>query len=202
MKDYFLAAIEARDLLSEAIRETRPDTLERYEALRVVDPTVLIRLQTAALQHASEGNLAPAAAAAIEAVQSAVFGLKAVSVFARSASTLEWEAAENALNDAMLRLQPYVRLEQQPAAEPAAPAAPAAEPLTPLEKALAMLVKNPDRTDKQIAEDVGVHPKTMNKPAWKKYKAARAALAGNVRKGSKVDGRIEAADEANEPEIE
>lgn len=88
------------------------------------------------------------------------------------------------------------------ASEPTCLAAvPAAEPgdvLTPLEKALAMLMANPDKTDKQIAADVGVHVKTMNKPAWKKYKAARAALAGSVRKGSKVDGRIEAEYDSNE----
>lgn len=66
---------------------------------------------------------------------------------------------------------------------------------TQLERALAMLVADPGQTDKQIAKAVGVHPKTMNKPAWQKYKAARAALKGSIPKGSKSDGMIEAYDE-------
>jgi hypothetical protein len=59
---------------------------------------------------------------------------------------------------------------------------------------------HPELKDKRIAKLVGVHPKTLNKPAWAQYRALREVLKnGPPPNGSKsADGTIEAYGEERE----
>ena len=67
------------------------------------------------------------------------------------------------------------------------------------ERALGLLAAHPDWTDTQIAKAIGVHRTTLYKPAWRKYRAARAISRGGrgeLPRGEKdaETGRVEAWD--------
>lgn len=67
-------------------------------------------------------------------------------------------------------------------------------------RALAVFFENPSLTKKQIAERIGSHEKSLAPRRCPKLAAAMAAhkapeIGRSVRRGSKVDGRIEAEDE-------
>jgi len=87
-----------------------------------------------------------------------------------------------------------LRLKLATAAEPAK----RTDDLGPLEHALALLVKHPDWSDTRIAETVKVSRQTLYKPAWSRYRAARAVLKSgkaDIPRGSKDEhGNLEAWD--------
>ena len=77
------------------------------------------------------------------------------------------------------------------------PPAIAADQIGPMEKALALLISNPELDNGAVARKVGVKRQTLYKPNWKQYQDARRLMkAPSIPKGSKsADGTIEAIDD-------
>ena len=66
------------------------------------------------------------------------------------------------------------------------------------ERAAAAKFLHPEWTNREVAESIGCHPKTLNKPNMGKFKLAKEAIDSGreeLPKGSKYNGNVDAFEE-------